>query len=132
MTRADAFSLGGTAAAMAAAGVLTYAARGSVLTFIAAAVALSLLAMLVGRATESAGAVLSPGVTGVMQAALGNLPELFVCIFSLRAGYLKVVQGAIVGSILANSLLVLGMAILVGGIKHGKQRFHAPMARMTM
>src|SRR6185295_7865367 len=104
MRRSDALSLGGTAASMAAAGVLTYTAHGSVLAFAASALALSLLAMLVGRATESAGSVLSPGVTGVLQAALGNLPELFVCIFSLRAGYVKVVQGAIVGSILANSL----------------------------
>jgi Ca2+:H+ antiporter len=66
----------------------------------------------------------------VLQAALGGLPELFVCIFSLRAGLVQVVQAALIGSILANSLLVLGLAILVGGVKHGRQRFDAEPPRM--
>lgn len=60
---------------------------------------------MVGNATEKLGNRLGSGATGVLQSALGNLPELFVCIFALRAGLVKVVQAALVGSILANSLL---------------------------
>src|SRR5205085_7850697 len=78
------------------------------------------------------GNYLGPGATGVLQSALGNLPELLVCAFSLRAGLVQVVQAALIGSILANSLLVLGLAILVGGIKHGRMRFDAEAPRMIV
>ncbi len=95
----------------------------AVATFTATACALAFLAMIVGDATEQLGNRFSPGVTGVLQSALGNLPELFVCIFALKAGLDKVVQAALIGSILGNSLLVLGIAIFVGGLKNGKQVF---------
>ncbi|GAC1446441.1 MAG: calcium/proton exchanger [Pyrinomonadaceae bacterium] len=103
---------------------------GAVLTFIIAAVALAALASLVGNATEQIGERLSPGATGVLQAAIGNLPELFVAIFALRAGLVTIVQASLVGSILANSLLVLGLAFLVGGWKHGTQRFPSETPRL--
>src|SRR4051812_16165153 len=92
--------------------------------FISAAIALALLAMLIGRSTEQVGHSLSAGATGVLQSAVGNLPELFVCIFSLRAGLVDVVRSALVGSILANALLIFGLAIVMGGLKNGKQTFH--------
>jgi Ca2+:H+ antiporter len=66
----------------------------------------------------------------VLQSALGNLPELFIAIFALRAGLVSVVQAALVGSILGNSLLVLGLAFLVGGIRHGPQRFESETPRL--
>lgn len=68
----------------------------------------------------------------MLQGALGNLPELFVGIFALRAGLRQVVEAAIVGSILGNILLVLGIAIVVGGLRHGVQRFSAHRARTAM
>lgn len=101
-----------------------------ILRFAVAAAALSMLAMNVAAGTEQVGAHLSPGATGVLQAALGNLPEVLVCAFSLRAGLVSVVQAALIGSILANSLLVLGLAIVVGGVKHGRMRFDAESPRM--
>ena len=61
-------------------------------------------------------------MTGVVQSALGNLPELFFGIFALRAGLVGVVQAALIGSILANVLLVLGLAFIVGGLRHGTQQ----------
>jgi Ca2+:H+ antiporter len=101
------------------------------LQFVSAAVALAMLAMLIGHSTENLGAYMSAGATGALQASVANLPELFVCIFALRAGLVDVVRAALVGSILANSLLVFGVAIVVGGLKHGRQRFHSESARLT-
>src|SRR5579883_1282362 len=109
---------------------LTGLGGGGVLLFIVSAVALAVLAALVGEGTDQLGAHLGPGATGVLQAALGNLPELFVAIFALRAGLVAVVQAALIGSILANSLLVLGLAILFGGLRNGTQRFHAEAPRV--
>ena len=98
--------------------------------FFASGIALTLLAALVGEALEQVSARLGPGPTGVLQSALGNLPELFIGIFSLRAGLISVVQAAIVGSILVNSLLVLGLAFFVGGIKNGTLKFSREQPRM--
>lgn len=131
LTRRDAVSLGLAGAATVLAAAITLMHAGPVAEFAACAAALALLAMSVGHATEQLGSRMGPGATGVLQSALGNLPELFVCIFALRAGLVGVVQAALVGSILANSLLVLGLALLVGGWKHGTQRFGGEAPRMV-
>jgi Ca2+:H+ antiporter len=110
--------------------VLRVAGANSVLVFILSAVALAGLASLVGDGTEQLGHRLGHGATGVLQSALGNLPELFIAIFALRAGLVVVVQTALIGSILANSLLVLGLAFLVGGLKNGVQKFGSTQTRM--
>jgi Ca2+:H+ antiporter len=99
--------------------------------FVTTAIALASLASIVGTATEQLGTRMGPGATGVVQSALGNLPELFISIFALRAGLVVVVQTALIGSILANSLLVLGIAFVVGGLRHGSQRFQAGTTRVT-
>jgi Ca2+:H+ antiporter len=102
-----------------------------VLLLVVSAVALAALAALVGEGTDQLGAHMRPGATGLLQSALGNLPELFVAIFALRAGLLAVVQAALIGSILGNGLLVLGLAILVGGLRHGTQTFATEVPRMV-
>jgi len=130
LKRADITVFAITGAAVVAAALLHFMHGSAILQFASAAVALSLLAMNVSSGTEHVGAHLNPGATGILQAALGNLPELLVCAFSLRAGLVQVVQGALIGSILANSLLVLGIAIFVGGIKHGRMRFDSESPRM--
>jgi Ca2+:H+ antiporter len=112
-----------------AAGALDAHPVGKVIPFVVSALALAALASLVGVAVDALGDRLGAGATGVVQSALGNLPELFVCIFALRAGLDDVVRAAIVGSILSNVLFVLGLAFVVGGLKHGVQRFAAPSAR---
>ena len=100
-----------------------------VATFGVTAVALAMLASLVGEGTEQLSATQGPAVTGILQSALGNLPELFIGLFSLQAGLVVVVQAALIGSILANSLLVLGLAFLVGGLRFGTQAFGARASR---
>jgi len=98
----------------ALAGVADYQAWPAVPRFALATLALAGLAWVVSFATEQLGERLGPGVTGMLQSTLGNLPELFVVIFALKKGELVVAQTAIVGSILANALLVLGLVIVVG------------------
>jgi Ca2+:H+ antiporter len=117
--------------AVAAAGVMHYGKMPAVLAFVVAGAAVALLASLVGRSVEQLGDRFGPGATGVLQSALGNLPELFIGFFALRAGLLAVVQAAIIGSILSNILLVLGLAFVVGGLKHGRQRFDSDRARTS-
>ena len=130
LARADMrlFVLSGAAVVLA--GTFRFVKAGNIVPFIAAGIALALLAMLVGRSVEALGDRLGPGATGVLQSGLGNLPELFVSIFALRAGLTDVVQGAIVGSILGNVLLILGLAFVVGGLKFGTQKFGAEQGRM--
>src|SRR5438552_17499485 len=101
-----------------------------VVVFVASAVALAALAALVGEGTEQLGHRFGAGATGVLQSALGNLPELFISIFALQAGLVVVVQTALIGSILANTLLVLGLAFLAGGLKNGVQKFGSTQTRM--
>jgi Ca2+:H+ antiporter len=98
--------------------------------FLVSAVALAGLAGVIGSGTDQLAHRLGPGKTGVLQSALGNLPELFISIFALQRGLVVVVQTALVGSILANSLLVLGLAFLAGGLRNGVQVFGARPVRM--
>ncbi len=127
--RSDLIVLGGGAVAVILSGVAHYAGWASVPAFLICAVAVTLLATLVGRSVEQLGDRFGPGATGVLQSALGNLPELFISIFALKAGLDGVVRAALVGSILANLLLVLGLAFLVGGLKHGPQKLGSARAR---
>ena len=93
--------------------------------FILAGLALAGLAWVVSFATEQVGGRFGPAVTGLLQSTLGNLPEFFVVIFALQAGEVIVAETAILGSILVNALLVLGLAIVVGASreKDGIMRF---------
>jgi Ca2+:H+ antiporter len=129
VNRRERLELGLTLALVVVAGVCHYA-LGDVTTFVVTAVALAALARLVGHATEQLGSRLGSGAAGVVQSALGNLPELFIALFALRKGLVTVVQAALVGSILANSILVLGIAFVAGGLRHGVQRFSSNRARM--
>jgi Ca2+:H+ antiporter len=129
VSRRELLVLGVTLALVAAAAVSHYA-LGDVTTFVVTAIALAALARLVGTATEQLGSRLGSGAAGVVQSALGNLPELFIALFALNKGLVTVVQAALVGSILANSILVLGIAFLAGGLRNGVQRFNSNRARM--
>ena len=129
MNRRDFVELGVAAALVAAAAAAHFAHATPVLAFIVAAVAIALLARLVGSATEQLGSRLGSSAAGVIQSALGNLPELFIALFALHEGLTEVVQSALVGSVIANGVFVLGIAFLVGGARNGTQRFDSPRAR---
>jgi Ca2+:H+ antiporter len=121
------------AALAALAGVANYAGWPAIPRFALATVALAGLAWVVSFATEQLGERFGPGVTGLLQSTLGNLPELFVVIFALQKGELVVAQTAIVGSVFANALLVLGLVIVVGARRSpdGIMRFSKRLPRDT-
>ena len=118
------------AAATAGAFILRTAGVDAVGVFAVSGVALAGLAALVGEGTDQISHRLGPRATGVLQSALGNLPELFIAVFALRAGLVDVVRSALVGSIIANTLLVLGLAFFVGGLRHGTQKFGGEQTRL--
>jgi Ca2+:H+ antiporter len=130
LSRSDLVVIAASGLAVVLAGVTRHV--GAVLPFVVAALAIALLASLVGRSVDQLGERLGAGATGVVQSALGNLPELFIGYFALQAGLIQVVQAAIIGSILANILFVLGLAFVVGGLRHGTQTFSSARARMNM
>jgi Ca2+:H+ antiporter len=117
------------ATAVICAAFFYYLQLNPVLAFITSAAAVALLAALVGRSIEQLGDRFGAGATGVLQSALGNLPELFIAIFALKAGLINVVKAALAGSILSNLLLVLGLSFFVGGLKHGTQKLGSSRAR---
>ena len=131
--RSERLWLGLTAGATALAGIADYDRWTPVARFALATAALAGLAWVVSFATEQLGERYGPGATGFLQSSLGNLPELFVVIFALKKGEIVVAQTAIVGSILANALLVLGLVIVVGArrSRDGLMRFSKRLPRDT-
>jgi Ca2+:H+ antiporter len=128
--RKDVVVMAASAGLVGLAGAAHVMHAGDIGNFVACALALAGVAHVIGEATDQAGNHLSPSATGILQSAVGSLPELFVCIFSLQAGLVTVVQASLIGSILANALLVLGLAFVVGGWKHGVLVFESQNARM--
>jgi Ca2+:H+ antiporter len=98
---------------------------GAPATVIFACAALGIIptAALMGRATEELAARSGPGIGGLLNVTFGNAPELIIALFALNQGLQEVVKASIVGSILGNILLVLGAAMLAGGIGREKQTF---------
>jgi Ca2+:H+ antiporter len=120
LTRVERLLLGLVALLTAAAGVARYAGGFSdVVAFVLATIALAGGAWVVALATEQLGERLGPAATGALQSTVGNLPEFFVVLFALNAGQLVVAQTAIIGSILVNALLVLGLVIVAGARRSG-------------
>jgi Ca2+:H+ antiporter len=117
----------------AAGGVLHYTDADPVVVFVVTGIALGGVAWTIGIATESVGARFGPAVTGVLQSTLGNLPELFIVLFALSAGEVVVAQFSILGSLFANALLVLGLAISAGSLRQpsGMMTFGARLPNDT-
>lgn len=96
--------------------------------FAIACAAIIPLAGVMGRATESIAIHSGPKIGGLMNATFGNAVELIIAFFALREGLIGVVQASLTGSIIGNLLLVAGLSMLVGGIKHPQQKFNRTIA----
>src|SRR5437764_9954670 len=110
---------------------LDLAGASSTLIFFSSALGVIPTAALMGRATEELAARAGPGIGGRLNVTFGNAPELIIALFALGQGLHEVVKASLIGSILGNTLLVLGAAMLVGGLKvsrTGSQRFNRSAA----
>lgn len=103
----------------------------AVLTFGAAALGIVPLAMLLSQATEVLAERAGPQISGLINGTLGNAAELIITFFAIRAGLLELVKASITGSILGNLLLVMGLSLLVGGLRHGVQQFDRTQAGLN-
>ncbi len=107
---------------------LEFAHADAVLIFAAAAAGVIPTAALMGRATEELAHRAGPGIGGFLNVTFGNAPELIIAFFALNEGLQEVVKASLIGSILGNILLVMGAAMLVGGLKRKRQTFNATAA----
>jgi Ca2+:H+ antiporter len=98
--------------------------------FIIAALGIIPTAALMGLATEELAARSGPGIGGLLNVTFGNAPELIIALFALNEGLQEVVKASLVGSILGNILLVLGGAMLIGGLGRDRQRFDRTAAQV--
>lgn len=99
--------------------------------FVASAGAIIPLAGWMGRATEWISEHLGSGIGGLLNATFGNAAELIIAVMALRAGLVDVVKASITGSIIGNILLVLGLAILAGGLKRPQLHFNRTAASLS-
>jgi Ca2+:H+ antiporter len=114
--------------------VLELAHASATVIFICSALGIIPTAALMGLATEELAAKSGPGIGGFLNVTFGNAAELIIAIFLLAEGLQEVVKASIIGSILGNLLLVLGLAMFVGGLGRAKQVFNrtAANAQATM
>lgn len=102
--------------------------------FVTAGLAIVPLAWFLGLATEEIGKHAGPGIGGLLNATFGNATELIIAVFALAAGLQEVVKASLAGSIIGNLLLVLGLSMFAGGLKHRSQSFsrEAPGIHVSM
>jgi Ca2+:H+ antiporter len=98
--------------------------------FFSAALAIVPIAAAIVRATEQIAMRSGDAAGGLLNATFGNAPELIIALVALKAGYLNMVRASLIGAILANLLLALGVSFLLGGIRYHDQRFNPMAARM--
>src|SRR6185503_15894392 len=97
--------------------------------FFTAALAIIPIASQIVQATEQIASRTGDAVGGLLNATFGNAPELIIALVALRAGYLDMVRASLVGAILANLLLALGIAFVTGGLRFHDQKFNPAAAR---
>src|SRR5918997_2671370 len=110
--------------------VLEFTHADPVLIFFAAALGVIPTAAVMGRSTEELAARTGPGIGGLLNVTFGNFPELVIAFFALREGLQEVVKASIIGSILGNILLVMGLAMLAGGLGRVHQTFNRTGAQV--
>ena len=98
--------------------------------FVCSALGVIPTAALMGQATEQLAMRSGPGIGGFLNVTFGNAPEIIIALFALHEGLQEVVKASLVGSILGNILLVMGAAMLVGGLKRERQYFDRTAANV--
>ena len=109
--------------------VLDRTSAAAPLVFFLAALAIVPLAALIARSTEHVAVHTGPAVGGLLNATFGNLPELIIAVVALRAGLVEMVRASLIGAVLANVLLALGVAFLLGGRRHHTMDYNPAGAR---
>lgn len=99
-----------------------------VIVFLTSALAIVPLTALIGKATESLAVRLGETLGGLLNATMGNVPEMIIGVFALRKGLQTVVKASLTGSILGNVLLILGLSLVAGGVRYNTQRYNAQLA----
>ncbi|MBD2072244.1 calcium/proton exchanger [Leptolyngbya sp. FACHB-671] len=111
--------------------VAHYLEWGAVAVFVTASIAILPLAAWMGAATEEIAVVAGSTLGGLLNATFGNATELIIALVALRAGLVNVVKASITGSIIGNLLLVMGLAMLLGGLRFKEQSFQPVVARVN-
>jgi len=131
-TRPRAFAPGQLLLVLAVAAPLArHFGAGALPVFVLSALAIVPLAGLMGGATETLAARFGAGVGGLLNATFGNAAELILAFVALRHGQHEVVKASLTGSILGNTLLVLGVAMVAGGARRERQTFDSAAAAMS-
>ncbi|PDO11746.1 MAG: calcium/proton exchanger [Candidatus Reconcilbacillus cellulovorans] len=129
MSRKFAVSL---VATFAAAAVGHYTHADAAVRFALACIAVLFAAAFLGRATESVAVYAGQRVGGFLNATFGNAAELIIALFLVKSGFHSVVKASLTGSVIGNLLLVLGLSVLLGGLRHRVQRFNPVLAGHTV
>jgi Ca2+:H+ antiporter len=129
MVKKAAYSLG-TLGTLVVLGLRWFDAE-PMLTFGLSALTILGLAFTLGHATEQLGIAAGPRIGGILNATVGNIGEIIIAGFLINAGEIEVVHASITGSIIGNLLLVLGVSLLVGGLKNGVQKYDAQVTGMN-
>ncbi|MFO7172886.1 MAG: calcium/proton exchanger [Bacillota bacterium] len=108
-----------------------YVAHNPLIAFVASSVAVLRLAAWMGHATEQMAIHSGPRIGGFLNGTLGNAAEMIIIVLAVKEGLYDVVKASITGSILGNALLVLGAALLMGGLRFREQRFNPHLARLN-
>ncbi|XWK90288.1 MAG: calcium/proton exchanger [Phormidium sp.] len=104
---------------------------GEIVIFITSALAILPLAAWMGTATEEIAVVVGPSLGGLLNATFGNATELIIGLVALNAGFINVVKASLTGSIIGNLLLVMGLSMLLGGLRYKEQEFQPIVARVN-
>ncbi|MBO8163194.1 MAG: calcium/proton exchanger [Brevibacillus sp.] len=120
------FSLVGVSFALAA--FAHYLSDSEILKFVTASVAIIFLAAWLGKATESVAHYAGDRIGGFLNATFGNAAELIIAFFLVKEGFYDMVKASITGAIIGNMLLVLGLSVLLGGLKYKEQTFNGHLA----
>jgi Ca2+:H+ antiporter len=110
---------------------LDWSGANPILVFAASAAGIVPLAGLMGDATEALAEYLGPTLGGLLNATLGNAPEIIISLFALKRGLIGIVKSSLTGSIIGNLLLGLGVSMVAGGLKVKTQKFDSHVARIN-